>query len=68
MKHPTEEHLKNAQANIAIAMRHMDEEPSVAFQHVTRAMKELKDAEINLWNSFRVSGVPYPVKVPNASN
>jgi hypothetical protein len=63
MKHPTEEHLRNAQANIMIAMRLMDEEPSMAFQHVTRAMKELKDAEINLWHSFHTSGVPYKVEV-----
>ena len=63
MKHPTEEHLKNAQANIMIAMRHMELEPSLAFQHVTRAMKELKDAEYNLWHSFHTSGVPYKVEV-----
>ena len=59
MNHPTKEILELAKANVTIAIKQMDLDSSVAFQHVTRAMKELKEAEYALWHQFNTSGVPY---------
>jgi predicted esterase len=62
MNHPTQEILELAKANISIAIQHMDHDSSVAFQHVERAMKELKEAEYKLWHQTHTSGVLSKVK------
>jgi hypothetical protein len=63
MNHTTKSTLELAQAEIAIALKHMDVEPELAYQHIARAMKELKEAEYSVWHKFHCSGVPYKVKV-----
>ena len=63
MNHPTKEHLELAQANVTIALQHADQDLSVTFLHVERAIKELKDAEYTIWHQTHTSGVPYKVEV-----
>ena len=63
MNHQPKATLELAQAEIAIALKHTETEPELAYQHIARAMKELKDAEYSVWHKFHCSGVPYKVEV-----
>ena len=59
MNHPTKELLELAKADVSIALQQVDHDSSVAYQHVERAMKELKEVEYNLWHASHTSGAPY---------
>jgi hypothetical protein len=58
MTSPIKECLELAKANIGVGVQHFDEHPEVTYQHIQRAIKELKDVEYELWRRFAVSGVP----------
>jgi Tfp pilus assembly protein PilF len=57
MNHPIQEDLKVAQAETAMALKFMESgEHAKAFQHVERAMSDLRRAHYELWHYFAHQG------------
>jgi len=55
--------LELAIAELSVALKHIDQDAELSYQHVIRASKELKQVEYELWHTWHTSGVPYKVEV-----